>query len=112
MVRNSISTTKAVICAAGLGLAFASSVANAGAILKYGDTYLGVNDQGHLNLSGSGLVIPPGFVPAEYGQFAGSDPSGVVFGLFRNGIGDSTSPGCLCEGWGVAATPMPRQNRK
>ena len=104
MVRNSISTTKAVICAAGMGLALASSVANAGAILKYADTYLGVNDQGHLNISGFGLDIPPGFVPAEYGQFQGSDPSSVVFGLFRNGIGDSTSPGCLCEGWGVAAT--------
>ncbi|MCC6588382.1 MAG: hypothetical protein IT168_16940 [Bryobacterales bacterium] len=57
-----------------------------GAIITTGNTSLGVNDQGHLN-------------------FAGSGPGGPgTYGVFRAGVGDAISPGCFCEGWGVAVT--------
>jgi len=63
----------------------------AAAILRYGDTFLGVNDEGHLNIfQEPGDSLPDGF-------------TGPV-GLYRDGVGDATSPGCLCEGWGVAVT--------
>jgi len=63
----------------------------AGAILQYGDTALGVNEEGHLNVFGIG----PDFA---------LDPEldGEGYGLWRIGTGDATYPGCLCEGWGVA----------
>lgn len=59
---------------------------DAAALIQHGSTFLGVNDEGHLNFFTDG---PGGFMP---------------YGLFRDPIGDSTSPGCLCEGWGVALT--------
>jgi type IV pilus assembly protein PilY1 len=51
---------------------------------------LGINDAGHLN-----VTDPTGFF----------DPgnAGGVTGLTAIGVGDATSPGCLCEGWGVSA---------
>ena len=57
-----------------------------GAILQYGETALGINDEGHLNIFGDG-------------------PDGTNgYGVWRIGTGDATYPGCLCEGWGVAVT--------
>jgi hypothetical protein len=97
----------AAACSASLGISLASNSVMAGAILKYGDTYLGVNNEGQLNVrpSDEGILIPAGFVPPVTGsEFFGTEPSDIVFGLYRNGVGDSTSPGCACEGWGVAAT--------
>ncbi len=58
-----------------------------GAVIEYGDTFLGVNELGHLNISDP----------------TGPDGDGI-YGLWRRGVGDATSPGCLCEGWGVAVT--------
>ncbi len=70
-----------------LVFALASSIpAFAGAIITYGNTSLGVNDQGHLNFSGLG--------PGGFG----------TYGVYRAGVGDAIAPGCLCEGWGVAVT--------
>ncbi len=72
----------------------------AGAVITFGETSLGVNNEGHLNFFGFGPGTPednPGeslFDPLGFGPY----------GLFRRGVGDATSPGCLCEGWGVAAT--------
>jgi len=55
-----------------------------GAVITYGNTSLGVNDEGHLNF----------FDPI----------TGFPFGVFRAGVGDAISPGCLCEGWGLMVT--------
>jgi hypothetical protein len=98
---------KQSLVAATISLSFMSSSALAGAIIKYGDTFLGVNNEGHLNIAASdeGLTIPDGFIgPAEGTSFFGRNPENIPIGLYRNGLGDATSPGCLCEGWGVAAT--------
>jgi hypothetical protein len=68
---------------ASLGLA---GGVQAGAVITYGSTSLGVNDTGELNFNGLG-------------------PGGVLtYGVFRAGVGDAISPGCFCEGWGVAVT--------
>lgn len=87
---------------------FLVSNAHAGAVLQYGDTILGINNEGHLNIrpsSEEGLTAPDGFEAAMPGSvFFGTDPDDISFGLWRNGVGDSTSPGCECEGWGVAFT--------
>ena len=56
------------------------------AIIQYGNTVLGVNEEGHLNVFGAGPEGPAGY------------------GVWRIGVGDATYPGCLCEGWGVAIT--------
>ncbi len=91
------------------GLAFSD------AIITYGNTYLGVNDEGQLNVPafgdaggdffdeefGEGEFFGDGF--PEDGLPEGPDGPGI-YGLWRDGIGDATSPGCLCEGWGVAVT--------
>src|SRR3990172_3381375 len=60
--------------------------ASAGAIITNGTVTLGVNDQGHLNVEGGP-------------SFGGVGPTGLHFNATGN---DATSPGCLCEGWGVA----------
>jgi len=70
---------------AAIMAALALTPAYGGAVISYGATFLGVNDEGHLNF---------GFEPTF----------GLPYGVFRAGVGDSTSPGCLCEGWGVVAT--------
>ncbi|MDP5032634.1 hypothetical protein [Paraglaciecola sp.] len=98
--------------ATALVLAFlgTSSVVHAGAIIVYGDTLLGINNEGHLNYvptteQANALIDGGYFTPAGPGsQFNGQSPDSIPFGLWRNGLGDSTSPGCLCEGWGVAVT--------
>lgn len=72
---------------AALSLVLAASTASAGALITYGGTTLGVNDEGHLNF------------------YSESGPGGpITYGLYRAGLGDAISPGCLCEGWGVSAT--------
>jgi hypothetical protein len=61
-----------------------SNAASAGAVITYGNTSLGVNDTGELNFSGNGPGGP------------------LTYGVYRAGVGDAISPGCPCEGWGVA----------
>ncbi|MDU0353884.1 PEP-CTERM sorting domain-containing protein [Paraglaciecola aquimarina] len=99
--------TISTLVTSGLSLSLLSSSVSAGAIIKYGDTYLGVNNEGHLNIRANDedLSIPAGFVgPMEDSAFEGMDIRDIPIGLYRNGVGDSTSPDCLCEGWGIAAT--------
>jgi hypothetical protein len=67
-----------------------------GAIITNGATALGVNDQGQLN-----ILLP---APAGFTFPSGSLGDNGEIGLARNGVGDATSPGCLCEGWGLAVT--------
>ncbi len=78
----------AIATAIALGGLGASGVAQADAIITNGTVTLGVNSEGHLNV--------PGGPPASGG-------GGTIVGLRSNATGsDSTSPGCTCEGWGVA----------
>ena len=63
----------------------ASDCALADAQIQFGDTWLGVNDEGHLN------------VDDVLGVTTNTADTGLTFGG-----NDATSPGCLCEGWGVA----------
>jgi hypothetical protein len=57
-----------------------------GAVVTYGSTSLGVNNLGDLNYYGNGPGGP------------------MTYGVYRAGVGDAISPGCPCEGWGVAVT--------
>ncbi|MCX6598052.1 MAG: PEP-CTERM sorting domain-containing protein [Acidobacteria bacterium] len=68
---------------ASLGL---STAAYGGAVITTGQTSLGIHDSGELNFYGPG---PDGF---------------QLYGVWRTGVGDATSPGCPCEGWGAAVT--------
>jgi hypothetical protein len=77
---------------ATLGLALLSATAvyaqttATGAVITTGATSLGVRQTGELNFYSDG-------------------PGGVMtYGIYRDPIGDAISPGCPCEGWGVAAT--------
>ena len=84
----------AVAIAIALGGLGASGVAQADAIITNGTVTLGVNDQGNLNVPGG----PP----------SAGDGTTIV-GLRSNATGsDSTSPGCTCEGWGVALKSLNR----
>lgn len=71
--------------AGGLGLA---GTAQAAAIIDNGVVQLGVRDLGDLNVPGGPV----------------SGPSGISIVGLRSvaTTSDSTSPGCTCEGWGVA----------
>jgi hypothetical protein len=53
---------------------------------------LGVNDAGHLNFN------------AGTGNPANASAMGLAFRFPDGSFRDSTAPGCLCEGWGVAVT--------
>lgn len=83
---------KPATLARALALALASTAlfgaldVHAGGVITYGDTSLGINDAGELNFFGDG----PG--------------GSMLYGVYRNGIGDAIAPGCPCEGWGVAVT--------
>jgi type IV pilus assembly protein PilY1 len=60
-----------------------------------GDLILGVNVEGHLNIPSAVLGTgDPVNGPSDNGAF--------TIGLTYTPLGDATSPGCLCEGWGVA----------
>ena len=69
----------AALCAAGTAFAQVG-----GAVITFGSTTLGVNNTGELNFQGPG---------------PGGD---LLYGVYRAGVGDAISPGCACEGWGVA----------
>ena len=69
------------------GMAIAVRPAQAAAVIATGDVRLGINNAGHLNVDAAGIAI-----------------NSSVVGLTYLPTGDATSPGCFCEGWGVAAT--------
>lgn len=66
----------ASLLSAAVAAPFAVTDANAGAVITSGPVSMGIFDQGHVGFSGVGL------------SFAG--------------VGDALTPGCMCEGWGVA----------
>ncbi|HEX2854151.1 MAG TPA: PEP-CTERM sorting domain-containing protein [Opitutaceae bacterium] len=69
--------------------------AHAGAVITNpsGTVSLGVNDAGHLNFTDGILTAPNGA--------GGAVGVSIIDGGVRR---DSTSPGCLCEGWGVSGS--------
>lgn len=82
-------TALASLLAAGL-LSLAGQVHAAATIINTSGTVaLGVNDLGHLNTSVGNVAVNSGATGLSYKFPDGS---------FR----DATSPGCLCEGWGVS----------
>jgi hypothetical protein len=88
-MRTKRSIVPALLHALGVLALTASTTVSAGALITYGKTTLGVNDQGHLNFfSDTG---------PDSSQF------GFTYGVYRAGLGDAISPACLCEGWGVSA---------
>lgn len=66
----------ASLLSAAVAAPFAVTDANAGAVITSGPVSMGIFDQGHVGFAGVGL------------SFAG--------------VGDALTPGCMCEGWGVA----------
>ncbi len=96
--------SNSLLASAALGLATSLSalspqVAQAGAVIfnnadpSLASVALGVNDAGHLNFPN-----PLGFSPVNAGA------TGLSYRFPDGTWRDATSPGCLCEGWGVAVT--------
>lgn len=85
-----------VLCLAASALSFAGGEAIAGAVIFNSGIVgtstiaLGINDEGHLNITDPFAT----FFPVNTS----------VTGLTFIGVGDATSPGCFCEGWGVSGT--------
>lgn len=79
-------------------IALVSGNAQSAAVIVNGETLLGVNNEGHLNYRPTSdeidALLAGGYID---GGLLNSD-----IGLYRDGVGDATSPGCLCEGWGIA----------
>jgi len=65
----------AISAAIAAGALLGAGAAQAGGIITYGETTLGVNDSGELNF------------------FSDTGPGGAMtYGVYRNGIGDAISP--------------------
>lgn len=73
-------------------IVFNPTEAHAGAVIQSGPVALGVNDQGHLNFT-DGVT-----------RTSNAGPVGVAYTFPDGTLRDATAPGCLCEGWGAAAT--------
>lgn len=78
---------------AGSAALLLAGTAQAGTVIvnAAGTVAMGVNDDGSLNTYDGNVAVNSGATGLAY-KFPD--------GLFR----DATSPGCLCEGWGVSAT--------
>ncbi len=78
--------------AVAAALLFAAGTAQGAAtIINPGGTIaLGVNDQGHLNTSVGSVAVN------------GGGRTGLAYKFSDGDFRDATSPGCLCEGWGVS----------
>ncbi len=81
----------------GLTMTFGVVEAEAGAVITSGRIALGVNERGELNTRDGNVAVNAGATGIAYDFSAAGDGS-----EFR----DATSPGCLCEGWGVSASGM------
>jgi type IV pilus assembly protein PilY1 len=81
-------TILAAAAMAGMGEAHAAATI----INPAGTVALGVNDEGHLNTTVGGVAVNGGVANA----------TGVAYKFPDGNFYDATSPGCLCEGWGVS----------
>ncbi|MEX1229006.1 MAG: PEP-CTERM sorting domain-containing protein [Planctomycetaceae bacterium] len=86
----------------GAAILVPASSADAGAVIfntgssATATIALGINDEGHLNFDDATTVTS---------NAAGTGEVGLAFKFLDDGLFyDATSPGCLCEGWGVSAT--------
>jgi len=84
-----IKTLALALAIGATGLAASQAFAAATIINPAGTVALGVNDEGHLNTTTGNVAANAGATGLSYKFPDGS---------FR----DATSPGCLCEGWGVS----------
>ena len=71
-----------------------TALAQAVIVHTNGDVILGIHPEGHLNITNPD---DPPFV-------SNSGATGLGFDFGGGNYQDATSPGCLCEGWGVSAT--------
>ncbi len=87
----------AIAAAFAAATPFMASQAVAGGVIYNAGTaaaatvLMGINDEGHLNF-GSGITTNGG----------GGGSAGVAYKFADGSFRDATSPGCLCEGWGVS----------
>lgn len=96
------------ICLAAVCMCAVASTANCQAIISTsagGNTvYLGVNAEGHLNLSAGNVSTNSSRTGLA---FDNANIRAIETSLGRPlGPVDSTSPGCFCEGWGVSTSSL------
>lgn len=110
---NNKTTRLTSLTAVALALSVVASTAQAAGIISNGTIALGVKDTGGLNVghvTGAGgavtNVFGPGF--SSVGGAVGSVNGTGVRALFPNAPEgfESTYPGCLCEGFGVAVASL------
>lgn len=94
MSRHVVFSLTALLVAA-TGIAQGAAVITIGA--GVGSVRLGVNNLGHLNTAPVGVAGTVNGTSGFYGLAVNLADPGRAPGFY-----DSTSPGCLCEGWGVA----------
>lgn len=73
----------------GMGSAQAGTIIYNTGVAGTASVALGVNDDGSLNTTDGNIVVNSG-------------ATGLAYNFGTPGWRDATSPGCLCEGWGVA----------
>lgn len=85
------------------GLMVAATTAHAGAVIynPAGTLLMGINDNGSLNY-GSGVTTNGGRGTGFDGSGGGPGSAGIAYKFPDGTWRDATSPGCLCEGWGVS----------
>jgi len=93
-------TLSAIATAMAIGL---SGTAYAGVVINNpaGTLLMGINDNGSLNY-GTGVTSNGGSAIAPDGSGGGPGSAGIAFKFPDGTYRDATSPGCLCEGWGVS----------
>jgi type IV pilus assembly protein PilY1 len=94
MKKTTFNKTMQLLCITA-GLAVSSSAMAGAVIFNTGNAAtatvaLGVNELGHLNTTTGNVAVNAG-------------ATGVAYKMADGSFYDATSPGCLCEGWGVAA---------
>jgi type IV pilus assembly protein PilY1 len=80
-----------------------SGTAHAGVVINNpaGTLLMGINDNGSLDY-GTGVTSNGGAAIAPDGSGGGFGSAGIAFKFPDGTFRDATSPGCLCEGWGVS----------
>jgi hypothetical protein len=82
----------ALAAVSALGFGASNAFAAATIINSAGTLAMGINDLGHLNTSSGNVATNSSHTGISYNFGTAATPD------FR----DATSPGCLCEGWGVS----------
>ncbi len=109
-LKQSKKSLLAAMLAVGVPIVMVGSAQAAG-ILSNGTIAIGVQDSGALNVPHAGAsVYGPAFDLSETGTVSGTGVRGIFLndsdGDGQFGGYESTYPGCLCEGWGVAVASL------